>query len=192
VEQVAAESALRSRQEITFTTTYAISPLTPLRGEGELGGDFLAMPGDATRFKGSMSELRFGRVLNEPHFLYNGLAKGEATSPLGMTDSQRFPKVASLARQPWALGRNPFGIGRTKRREENFRSGSWSKCMRKTERRLSLNRRAEFTRRRGERGEKNKKSELLNCLRLLTAKREPIGPTQTIPRQGAGACILHV
>ena len=53
-----------------------------------------------------------------------GLAQGEATSPLGMTDSQRFPKVASLARQPWALGRNPFGIGGKNRRETNLRSGS--------------------------------------------------------------------
>ena len=55
------------------------------------------------------------------------LEKSGGTTPLGLAGSRtRVPRVASFTRQPWALGRNPFGIGRTNRRERNIRSGSWA------------------------------------------------------------------
>ena len=41
-------------------------------------------------------------------------AKRAGSTPLGLTGSwTELPRVASLARQPWAGGRNPFGIDRS-------------------------------------------------------------------------------
>jgi len=71
------------------------------------------------------------------------LENGDGATAVGFKESwATSPKVASLARQPWAGGRIPFRIGRTSRRETNIRTGSWSQCMRKFERGLSMSLRA--------------------------------------------------
>jgi hypothetical protein len=78
-------------------------PLSPLRGEGAALGD--RDYSDVMRH-GDDGGQRTARPTDWS-------PSTEGASPLGLARSgMRFPRAASLARQPWALGRNPFGIGR--------------------------------------------------------------------------------
>jgi len=66
-------------------------------------------------------------VIHKPRLNFASFEEGEGKNPLGLTGSwAQIPRVASLARQPRALGRNPFGIDRANRLETDMRFGSWT------------------------------------------------------------------